>query len=372
MTDIDDLRRSLEGFADQARPADLGPAALDGARRRRLRQRISVAVVLLLLAGVLVPMSVMKARHDAQPVVDLPAGPMGPQVVTAYAADRHWYVIDPAAGRYRQLDGGQVTSVSPNLRLYTDLATLDGLSTVLRITSTSGDGPNTFLTIAGRAIGPSWSPDGNWLAVPAFEEPKDSLKRLHGFTDIVIVDVINGTMRRQKIGLGDRYGGWVQWADDETLLVGTERERARADGVAVVRRNGKVVSRYPLPAAEPCSSDLFAIPPAHDGKLLNCAYEGSQQVYRVVDPRRGTTGPELGRLPLPSSLNSAPVWWGGDDRLALKFPDLESEDGAHNLRVAQLSTGVLEASPPGLPKRMQQMLVGSSDGLSTETWRITF
>jgi len=214
MIDIDGLRQSLDSFADQARPADLGPAALHGARRRRRRRRISVTVVLLLLAGVLVPMTVVNLRHGARPVEDLPAGPMGPLVVAAYAVPQEWYVIDPVAGGYRPVDGGSVVSVSPNLRLYTDLATWDGTSSLLRITSTSAGGPSTNLTIDGDARIPVWSPDGNWLALAVYDAPTDSLKPEHGFTDVVFVDVLNGTMRRQQIRLDGRYGTWVRWSDD--------------------------------------------------------------------------------------------------------------------------------------------------------------
>lgn len=371
MIDIDGLRRSLDSFADQARPADLGAAALKGARRRRRRQRISVTVVLLLLAGVLVPITVLNLRHDAAPVVDLPAGSMRPHVVTAYAADQKWFVIDPAKGRYRQLDGGEVASVSPNLQLYIDLATRDLSSTVLRIASTSGTGPNTFLTIAGDAIGPAWSPDGNWLAVPVLKVAAGSIDPDHGFTEIVYVDVLNGTMRRQKIGLGGRYGSWVRWADDSTLLVGTEVSQGRSDGVAVVRRDGKMLSWHPLPAGESCGDSPYSVPPTHDSQMLICTNDGPEQVYRAFDPRRGTTGPELGRITLDPGVRAVPVSWSGDDGPVLQFFDLTS-DRQPWVQVARLSTGKLEAPPRGLPDETQQQLVGSSDGLSTASQRLTF
>ncbi|MDT5040202.1 MAG: hypothetical protein QOE51_1187, partial [Actinoplanes sp.] len=113
--DIDDVRRSLAELADRARPATLGPAALGGARRRRRRQRIGVTAALLLLAGVLVPISVSHfQRNPAPPVVDIPAGTMRAHVLTAYATADGWSVLDPAQGRYRRVDGGNVASVSPN------------------------------------------------------------------------------------------------------------------------------------------------------------------------------------------------------------------------------------------------------------------
>jgi hypothetical protein len=375
MIDVDEVRRSLAMIADEARPAALGPAALDGARRRRRRQRISVTVVLLLLAGVLVPITVLNVKHGtARPVVDLPDGPMAPHVVTAYAAGQHWYVLDPAAGRYRQVDGGSVASVSPNLQLYTDVATKNGQTTVLRITSTSGAGPDKFLTMAGEAISPQWSPNGNWLAVPVFEIAADAITPDHGFTEIVFVDVLNGTMQRKKINLGDgRYGGWVQWADDGTLLVGTERERYQRDGVAVVRRDGKELSWHALPAGGSCPPDNpSAVPPAHDGKLLTCVQDGSSQVYSVFDPRRGTTGPELGRITLPLNMRATAVSWEGDDEPVLQMTDLASDTGAYHVRVARLSTDKLEALPRGLPAETLQLLVGSSDGMSTAGRKLSF
>jgi hypothetical protein len=375
MIDVDEVRRSLAMIADEARPATLGPAALDGARRRRRRQRISVTVVLLLLAGVLVPITVLNVRHDAvPPVVDLPDGPMAPHVVTAYAAGQNWYVLDPAAGRYRRVDGGSVASVSPNLQLYTDVATKTGQTTVLRITSTSGAGPNTFLTMAGDGLVPQWSPNGNWLAVPVLEIAADSLDADHGFTEIVFVDVLNGTMQRKKINLGDgRYGGWVQWADDGTLLVGTERQRYQRDGVAVVRRDGKELSWHALPAGGSCPpDDPSAVPPAHDGKLLTCRQDGSSQVYRVFDPRRGTTGPELGRISLPLDLRATAVSWEGDDGPVLQMIEPTNDSGAYNVRVARLSTGELEALPRGLPAETLQLLVGSSDGMSAAGRKLSF
>jgi hypothetical protein len=373
MIEIDDLRRSLESFADQARPAELGLAALDGARRRRRRQRISVTVVLLLLAGILVPITVLNLRHDAGPVVDLPAGPMRPHVVTAYAAGQKWYVIDPTAGRYRQVDGGSVVSVSPNLQLYTDLATVNGSSSVLRIAPTSGTGPNTFLTVAGWAVGAAWSPDGSWLVVPVLEAPDEAIKAEHGFTDIVLVDVLNGTMRRQRVDLDDRYGSWVQWADNSTLAVGTERQHYVGDGVAMVSRAGKVLSWRPLPAAQSCAPDgLPAMPPIHDGKLLTCTNNGSATEYHAFDPRRGTTGPALGQMLLPSNLRGIPVLWDGDDRPVLSVTDLKSDDGSYTVQVARLATGTLEDVPKGQPGAMIQVLVGSSDGLSAAGRKITF
>jgi len=215
------------------------------AETRRRRRWIGLSVVLLLIAGVGVPISVVQLRDPvAGPVAELPAGPAGPRLVTAYAADQKWYVIDPAAGRYRQVDGGDVASVSPDLRLYTDVATRDGITSLLRITPTSGAGPDKYHKYAGDATIPVWSPDGNWLALPAFETSTDGLlKPEHRFTELVLVDVRAGTMQRRKIRIGDRYGEWASWAGNDTLLVGTDGPGAEEEaGVAVVRRDGRMLS----------------------------------------------------------------------------------------------------------------------------------
>jgi hypothetical protein len=344
------------------------------AETRRRRRWIGLSVVLLLVAGVGVPISVMRLRDPvAGPVAELPAGPPGPRLVTAYAADQNWYVIDPAAGRYRQVDGGSVASVSPDLKLYTDVATRDGVTSLLRITTTAGGGPSRYYEIAADATIPAWSPDGNWLALPVFGNPADGLKTEHGFTELVLVDVRAGTMRRGKIRIGDRYGGWVSWAGNDTLLVGTDAGAEGEAGVAVVRRDGRMLGWHPLPAGDPCEAPPRAAPPSHGGKVLFCTQDGSDQLFRVFDPRRGTTGPELGRIPLSPDRRAEPLFWQGDDALVLRLYDLVGDGDFADVRVARLSTGQIEAAPPwGGPTEPVQALVGSADGLSAAGAKLTF
>ncbi|GAA3923357.1 hypothetical protein [Actinoplanes auranticolor] len=344
------------------------------AETRRRRRWIGLSAVLLLAAGVGVPVSVVQLRDPvADPVAELPAGPAGPRLVTAYAADQKWYVIDPAAGRYRQVDGGGVASVSPDLRLYTDVATQDGRTSLVRITPTSGAGPDEYHEIAGDAAIPVWSPDGSRLALPVFGNPADGLKTAHGFTELILVDVGAGTMQRRKIEIGDRYGRWVSWAGDDTLLVGTDGAGAEEEaGVAVVRRDGRMLSWRPLPAGDPCEAPPRTAPPSHGGKVLSCTQDGSDQIYRVFDPRRGTTGPELGRLPLSPDRRAEPLFWQGDDALVLRLFDLAGDGDFADVRVARLSTGQIEAAPRGLPEAPVQASVGSSAGLSAAGAKLTF
>ncbi len=350
----------------------MDPNAETGRRRRW----IGLPVVLLLVAGVGIPVSVMRLRDPvAGPVAELPAGPPGPRLVTAYAADQKSYVIDPAAGRYRQVDGGSVASVSPDMRLYTDVATQDGITSLLRITPTSGAGPDKYHKYAGDATIPVWSPDGNWLALPVYETSTDGLlKPEHRFTEIVLVDVRAGTMQRRKIRIGDRYGEWASWAGNDTLLVGTGGAGTEEEaGVGVVRRDGRMLSWHPLPAGDPCEAPPRAAPPSHGGKVLSCTQDGSDQLFRVFDPRRGTTGPELGRIPLSPDWRAEPVFWQGDDVLVLQLYDLVGDRDFADVRVARLSTGQIEAAPPrGVPKEPVQALVGSSDGLSAAGAKLTF
>jgi hypothetical protein len=373
MIDIDDVRRSLTGLADEARPATLGPAALGGARRRRRRQRIGVTALVLLLAGLLVPISVQHfQRNPAPPLVDIPSGPMRAHVITAYAADGGWSVLDAAHGRYRRVDGGSVASVSPNLQLYTDVSTRDGLSSVLRITTTAPDGPSTFLTIADWALVPQWSPDGTWLVVPVVKVSTDGVKPETGFTEIVLVDVLNAKMQRRKVDFGGgRTGSWVAWADDDTLLAGTERQRFQADGVARISRDGKVLSRYPLPAAD-CSDRVSTLPAIHDEKLLVCAKDGPAQVYRSFDASTGKTGPELGRIPVTADAQVEAVWWDGGAAPVMQVSDPTSDNGFYQARVALLGQGRLSDGPAGVPSTLDQLLIGSSDGLSGAGARLTF
>jgi hypothetical protein len=344
------------------------------AETRRRRRWIGPAVVVLVVAGIGVPISVVQLRDPvAGAVAELPAGPPGPRLVTAYAADQKWYVIDPAAGRYRPVDGGGVASVSPDLRLYADVATRDGVTSMVRITPTSGAGPDTFHQIAGDAGIPVWSPDGNWLALPVFTIPAEGLKPEHGFTELVLVDVRAGTMQRRKIRIGNRYGDWVRWAGDDTLLVGTDGAGADEEtGVAVVHRDGRMLSWHPLPAGDPCEAPPRAAPPSHGGKVLTCTQNGSDQVFRVFDPRRGTTGPELGRIPLSPDRRAEPLFWQGDDALVLRLFDLAGDGDFADVRVARLSTGQIEAAPRGLPEAPLQVAVGSSNGLSTAGAKLTF
>ncbi len=341
---------------------------------RRRRRWIGLSIVLLLLAGVGVPISVVQLRDPvAGPVAELTAGPAGPRLVTAYAADHKWYVIDPAAGRYRQVDGGGVASVSPDLRLYTDVATRDNITSLLRITPTSGAGPDEYHKFAGEAVIPVWSPDGNWLALPVFETPADGLEPEHGFTELVLVDVPAGTMQRREIRIGDRYGTWASWAGDDTLLVGTDSAGAAEEaGVAVMRRDGRMLSWHPLPAGDPCEVQPRTAPPSHGGKVLSCTQDGSNQIYWVFDPRRGTTGPELGRIPLSPDRRAEPLFWQGDDALVLRLYDLAGDGDLADVRVARLSTGQIGAAPRGLPKAPIQASVGSSDGLSAAGAKLTF
>jgi hypothetical protein len=344
------------------------------AETRRRRRWIGLSVVLLLLAGVGVAISVVQLRDPvADPVAELPAGPAGPRLVTAYAAGQKWYVIDPAAGRYRQVDGGSVASVSPDLRLYTDVATRDGITSLLRITPTSGAGPDSYHKIAADATIPVWSPDGTWLALPVFGTSPDGLKPEHGFTELVLVDVRAGTMQRRKIQIGDRYGYWASWAGDDTLLVGTGGAGAEEEaGVAVVRRDGRMLSWHPLPAGDPCDAPPRTAPPSHGGKVLSCTQDGSDQVFRVFDPQRGTTGPETGRIPVSPDRRAEPLYWQGDDALVLRLFDLVGDGDFADVRVARLSTGQIEAAPRGLPEASVQALVGSSDGLSAAGTKLTF
>jgi hypothetical protein len=204
--------------------------------------------------------------------------------------------------------------------------------------------------------------------VPTLQLPSGEIKAEPGFTEIVLVDVLNGTMQTRKIRLGNRYGGWVQWADDDTLLVGTERRRFETDGVAVVRRDGTVLGWHPWPADPACEASPEAMPPYHDGKLLTCTTEGSTQVYRAFDPRRGTTGPELGRV--SPGMRAIPVSWDGGDTVLLKLFDPKKESA--DVRIARLPAGLLGTLPRDLPYSAHDVLVGSSDGLSPAGWKLTF
>ena len=343
------------------------------AENRRRRRWIGLSVVLLLVAGVGVPISVVQLRDPgAGPVAELPAGPAGPagpRLVTAYTAGQKWYVIDPVAGRYRQVDGGDVASVSPDLRLYTDVATRDGITSLLRITPTSGAGPDEYHEFAGDAVIPVWSPDGHWLALPVFETSTDGLKPEHGFTELILVDVRAGAMQRRKIRIGDRYGEWASWADDGTLLIGADGVGVEDEaGVAVVRRDGRMLSWHPLPGGDPCEALPRTAPPSHGGKMLTCTQDGSDQIYRVFDPRRGTAGPELGRIPLSPDRRAEPLFWQGDDALVLRLFDLVGDGDFADVRVARLSTGQIEPALRGLPEATVQ----ASEGLSAAGAKLTF
>jgi hypothetical protein len=343
------------------------------AETRRRRWWIGLLVVLLLVAGVGVPILVVQLRDAAAgPVAEPLTGPAGPRLVTAYAAGQKSYVIDPATGRHRQVDGGGVASVSPDLRLYTDVATQDGSTSLLRITPTSGAGPDQYHKVAGDATVPVWSPDGNWLAMPLFKDPMEGLKAEHGFTELALVDVRAGTLQRRKIKIGDRYGDWASWAGNDTLLVGTEGASDEDEtGVAVVRRDGMMLSWHPLPAGDPCEALPRAAPPNHEGKVLVCTEDGPEQTYRIFDPRRGTTGPELGRLPLSPDRRVEPIFWQGDDALVVRLFDLVGDGDFADVRIARLSTGQIEKLPRGLPEAVQA-LVGSSASLPPAGAKLTF
>jgi hypothetical protein len=42
--------------------------------------------------------------------------------------------------------------------------------------------------------------------------------------------------------------------------------------------------------------------------MLSCTQDGSDQVFRVFDPRRGTTRPELGRISLSPDRRAEPLF----------------------------------------------------------------
>lgn len=107
--------------------------------------------------------------------------------------------------------------------------------------------------------------------------------------------------------------------------------------------------------------------------MLSCKQDGSDQIYRVFDPRRGTTGPELGRIPQSPDRRAESLFWQGDDALVLRLFDLVGDGDFADVRVARLSTGQIEAAPPrGVPKEPVQALVGSSDSLSAAGAKLTF
>jgi hypothetical protein len=58
--------------------------------------------------------------------------------------------------------------------------------------------------------------------------------------------------------------------------------------------------------------------------------------------------------------------------LVLQMIEPTNDSGAYNVRVARLSTGKLEALPMGLPAETLQLLVGSSDGMSTAGRKLSF
>ena len=107
--------------------------------------------------------------------------------------------------------------------------------------------------------------------------------------------------------------------------------------------------------------------------MLFCTQDGSDQLFRVFDPRRGTTGPERGRIPLSPDRRAEPLFWQGDDALVLRLFDLVGDGDSADVRVARLSTGQIEAAPPrGAPHEPNQSLVGSSAGLSAAGAKLTF
>ena len=106
--------------------------------------------------------------------------------------------------------------------------------------------------------------------------------------------------------------------------------------------------------------------------MLTCTQDGSNQIYRVFDPRRGTAGPELGRIPLSPDRRAEPLFWQGDDALVLRLFDLVGDEDFADVRVARLSTGQIEAPPRGLPEAPLQASVGSSAGLSAAGAKLTF
>lgn len=360
---VEGVRRTLQTLADQARPVELGEAALAGAERRRRRALVGgAAAVLLLITVVAVPLGLSSVRRGAAP----PAAGQpttGPRVVTSYVVGGRSFVIDPTTGRYRQAPGG-VAAVSPNLDRYANVVTVNDRST-LRIMSTSGDPAPRTLDLAGWAGQPAWSPDGNWLALPIWEVPADELTA-HGFHDIYLVDTINLTARRQTLELGAGPGESLRWDETDRLLVTTPGR------LSTVRTDGTLVASRALPPGLPCTRQATAMLPAplFNGRLLLCKLDGSTaSLFTVVPSGADEQGSDIGSFTVTDEQRLTPVAWAGGDTVVLSV----EASGRNSVNVVRLGYPALGPPAGRLPRGAGQILVGSTDGLAgTATAVVTF
>jgi hypothetical protein len=184
LADLADTAAVPDGIADRALAA--------GERRRRRRTVLVAAAAVVVAAAVATPYAVLRADSTAPPglsgvrnaVFALHRGGIPTHDGDPMAVDRHWQVLDPATGEYREVEATHVSAPTADLRYAALLRRVPdpGPTRLGRYDTASGetrwyDGPKPA------HAPPQISPDGRHAAYWSISEKG---------TDLVIVDLTSG------------------------------------------------------------------------------------------------------------------------------------------------------------------------------------
>ena len=266
-------------------------------------------------------------------------------------------------------------AVSPNLERVVTTATSLGADerdkTVVQIYPTSGEPPEHTITLDGWIGNAEWSPDGAWILLTRFRNDTDPGPDV-GYREIVLIDAIGGAVRRHTLDLGGRFGRFVQWGDDNTLLAATSPQAAPAepDRLVVLRRDGSAVRTVSLPAGKPCANvgSVAQPAPVRDGAILLCTLAGRTGVVTAL--RWDGTGPsvQVTRVTLAADPQAAPVLWDGGGTTVW----IVGHGDRPEVRPTGTFAGNLGPARPALPAGTVRVLVGSSEALSSAAAHLAF
>lgn len=365
--DLDrDVREALAAFTDAPPPGGLAAAAIRTARRQRRVQALvtGVAVVAALAAA---PVAISAVSGLGGGPVSPAASGMKSLVITAYSG--HWggsQLLDPAAGEYVKLPYRRVVP-SP-----------DGTRALVQTGENSAADPvrvgvMDVSTLEVRWIegyyglrGAAWSPDGREILITEQGHPDNNLV---GFA-IVDADTFESTFVHHDDIVAPEIntdGHRYVWAPGGQEIVLTRSTGAHLEsevdltwGLRFYERDGTLLRTVsttgPVPREAVFSPDgaQIAIFNPYTGAPIQILDKDTAAVLRTV-PVPGWGADSWGDL----------IGWADDDHLLVRNPS-----PASNLLVIDLDGQILQAVD--LLDWSEELIIGSSDGLTPDAAELTF